>query len=159
MGELLLVLSFVAFLVGCGALGEREDPVVDAGPEDAVAVQLAAAAGRAEAALGRLSRIEASVAPIEWSAPPELVPDELLEEVSIDWTGPIGELTERLAKLAGYTYVVVGAAPVRPVIVDVHAVEKPLIAVFRETGFQGGTRVRVTVNARERLVEVMHRAR
>lgn len=157
MGEVLLVLGLIGLLVGCGALAERA-PAPEEGPEDVVALQLAAAAGRAEEALGRLSRIEASAEPIDWSAPPELVPDELLEEVSIDWTGPIGALAERLARLAGYTYVEVGAAAVRPVIVDVHAVNKPLIAVFRETGFQGGTRVRVTVNARERLVEVVHRA-
>ena len=155
-----VVLALVALvaLVGCAGLDTREPPpVVEEGPGDAVALRLAAAAGRAEEALGRLSRIEASVAPIEWSAPAELVPEELMVPVSIDWTGPVAEFASRLATLAGYKFVVVGAAPVQPVIVDVHARERPLIAVFRETGFQAGTRTLVTVDARWRIVEVVHR--
>ena len=152
-----VVLALVA-LVGCVGLETREPAlVVEEGPEDAVALRLAAAAGRAEEALGRLSRIEASDAPVEWSAPAELVPDELMAPVSIDWTGPVAELASRLAALAGYEFVVVGAPPVQPVIVDVHARDRPLIAVFRETGFQAGTRALVTVDARRRIVEVVHR--
>ena len=161
MGEVLVVLALVGFLVGCPALGTHEAPPPPPAPdaEDALAQSLASAAGRAEAALGRLSRIEASARPIAWSEPPDLVPEELMVPVTLDWTGPIGALTERLAAMAGYEYRVVGAPAVRPVLVDVHAVEQPLIAVFRETGFQGGTRVRVTVDARTRVVEVVHRAR
>lgn len=159
MVEWLVVAAALAFLVGCGGFGagEAPPPPPAPGPGDAVAQQLAAAAGRAEAALGRLSRIEASAMPIDWSAPPELVPAELMKPVTLDWTGPLGALTERLAAMAGYEYVVAGAAPVRPVIVDVHVVDKPLIGVFREAGYQAGTRAKVVVNAARGVVEVVHR--
>ena len=157
--DFITVLVLALALVGCVVLDTREaPPVVVEGPEDAAALRLAAAVGRAEEALGRLSRIEASDAPIDWSAPPELVPEELMASVTIDWTGPVDGLAARLAEIAGYAFVVVGAAPVQPVIVDVHARERPLIAVMRETGFQAGVRALVTVDADRKVVEVVHRA-
>ena len=156
--DFVTVLVLALALVGCVASDTREDPPVVEGPEDAAALRLAAAVGRAEAALGRLSRIEASDAPVDWSAPPELVPDALMRSVSIDWTGPVEALAARLAELAGYEFVVVGAAPVQPVVVDVHARERALIAVMREMGLQAGTRALVTVDAHRQVVEVVHRA-
>ena len=156
--EFLAIVVVLVALVGCTVFEGREDPPpVVAHPEDAVALRLAAAAGRAEEALGRLSRIEASREPIDWSAPPELVPEELMVGVTLEWSGPIGELAAHLAKLAGYEFVMVGAAPVLPVMVDVRAVGMPLIGVLRETGFQAGTRARVTVDTRRRVVELVHR--
>ena len=151
--------SACAVLSGCAWFrGPPEAPAAVAPGEDAVAQQLAEAAGRAEEALGRLSRIEATRDPITWAGAPEIVPEALLREVSLDWTGPLGELAARLASLSGYGYREVGTPAVQPVIVDVHSEQRPLIAVLREVGHQGGTRVKVIVDARRELVEVVHRA-
>ena len=147
-----------ALLSGCAWLRGPPAPGPAAPGHDEVAQQLAEAAGRAEEALGRLSRIEATRDPIEWSNAPEIVPDELMQEVTLDWTGPIGELAHRLARLSGYAYREIGADAAVPVLVDVHSVQRPLIAVLREVGYQGGTRVKVVVDARRRRVEVVHRA-
>lgn len=146
-----------AVLAGCAGLGGDEALVEEDSGEDVVAQQLAAAAGRAEAALGWLSRIEASRDPIDWRAPPDMVPEALMREVSLDWTGPLAGLARRLAELSGYEYEETGARPVQPVIVDVHSVERPLIAVLREAGYQGGPRVKLVVDARRGVVEVVHR--
>ena len=125
--------------------------------EDWMAQQLAAAAGRAEAALGRLSRIESTRDPIVWREEPEVVPEELLHEVSLDWTGPVAEVTERLAGLSGFRFQEVGVRPVQAVIVDVHVVERSVIAVLREVGYQAGTRAKVVVDARRNVVELVNR--
>ena len=144
---------------GCAGMGARE--VSESGDADAdadwVAQQLADAAGRAETALGRLSRIEATRDPIVWKEPPEIVPEALMRVVSLDWTGPLPGLVARLAELSGYEFAESGARPVQPVIVDVHSIERPLIAVLREAGYQGGSRVKVVVDARREVVEVVHR--
>lgn len=145
-------------LSGCAWFRAQPEPARQVAPgQDAVAQQLAEAAGRAEAALGRLSRMETTRDPIVWAEAPEIVPDELMQQVSLDWTGPLGALAERLAQLSGYAYREVGADAVVPVMVDVRSVERPLIAVLREVGHQGGTRVKVVVDARRRIVEVVHR--
>ena len=145
--------------VGCSALGlgEREE---DGGKswEYAIAQQLADAAVRAEMALARLARIQAARDPIAWEPAPENVPRELLREVTVDWTGPLRELARRLAELSGYEFRETGSPAVQPVMVDVHSVKRPLISVLREVGLQGGTRVRLLVDARRRVVEVVHRA-
>ena len=147
-----------ALLSGCAWFRGPPAPVQVTPGQDEVAQQLAEAAGRAEEALGRLSRIEATRDPIEWNNAPEIVPDELMQEVTLDWTGPIGELAQRLAHLSGYEFQETGADAVVPVLVDVHSVERPLIAILREVGYQGGMRVKVVVDARRRRVEVVHRA-
>ena len=154
-----VVLSGCAWLLEPRPERRASAPAVDgADPRrDWMAQQLAAVAGRAEAALGRLSRIEAGRDPIAWREEPRVIPDELLHEVSVDWTGPLPGLTERLAELAGFRYQEVGARPVQPVIVDVHAVEKTVISVLREAGYQAGTRAKVVVDARHSVVELVNR--
>ena len=126
--------------------------------EYAIAQQIADAAVRAEMALARLARIQAARSPIVWEPAPERVPRELLREVTVDWTGPLRELAKRLAELSGYEFRETGSPAVQPVMVDVHSVNRPLIAVLREVGLQGGTRVKLLVDARRRVVEVIHRA-
>ena len=157
LGAVLGVCGLCVVAGGCAGLGAGTAPGEQDAGEDAVAQQLAQAAGRAEAALGRLSRIEATRDPIDWQEPPDMVPEALMREVSLDWTGPLAGLAQRLAELSGYEYEETGARPVQPVIVDVHSVERPLIAVLREAGFQGGPRVKLVVDARRRVVEVVHR--
>ena len=144
---------------GCAGVGTQEAEVpVDADADaDSVAQQLADAAGRVETALGRLSRIEGTRDPIEWKEAPEIVPEALMRVVSLDWTGPLPGLAARLAALSGYEFAETGPLPVQPVIVDVHSVERPLIAVLREAGYQGGARVKLVVDARREVVEVVHR--
>ena len=145
--------------VGCSALGFGE-PAEDGGNswEAAVAQQIADAAVRAEMALARLARIQAARDPIVWEPAPGNVPRELLREVTVDWTGPLRELAKRLAELSGYEFRETGSPAVQPVMVDVHSVKRPLIAVMREVGLQGGSRVKLLVDARRRVVEIVHRA-
>ena len=158
MREAALVAVCGAF-VGCTALGLGKEPEdVGTSGEDRVAQQLADAAVRAEQALATLARIQAAREPIEWKAMPEDVPGELLREVSVDWTGPLRGLAERLAEMSGYEFRETGPPAVQPVMVDVHSVERPLIAVLREVGMQGGRRVKLLVDARRRVVEIVHRA-
>lgn len=160
--RVLAVLLLASTLGGCAGSPGWERPRPGPAPvpadrqQDWMAQQLAAAAGRAEAALGRLSRIEATRDPIAWREEPEVVPDELLHQVSLDWTGPLSEVTRRLAGLSGFTFQEVGARPVQPVIVDVHAVERPVISVLREVGYQAGTRAKVVVDARRSVVELVN---
>lgn len=138
-------------------LGDRAE---DGGEswERGIAQQLADAASRAEIALARLARIQAARDSIVREPAPENVPRELLREVTVDWTGPLRELARRLAELSGYEFRETGSPAVQPVMVDVHSVKRPLIAVLREVGLQGGRRVRLVVDARRRVVEVVHRA-
>ena len=155
-----LVLWGVCFVAaGCAGMAAQDAALSDDVDADAdsVAQELAVAAGRAEEALGRLSRIEATRDPIEWREPPEIVPEALLRVVSLDWTGPLPGLAARLAALSGYEFEETGARPVQPVIVDVHSVERPVIAVLREVGYQGGPRIKLVVDARREVVEVVHR--
>ena len=92
--------------------------------------------------------------PIDATPPPSLVPQELLREVGIDWTGPLDTLVRRLTEEAGWDYIEAGPEPAVPPIVEIHATSSPIILVLRDAGIQAAEMAAVTVDARARQVRI-----
>lgn len=134
-------------LWGCG--GGKPPP---AGPAslDAAEALLTEAALRAETALTRLSRLEAD--PESGGAIPRIVPGALLQRVDLEWIGPVEEAARTLAAKADYRFETAGAAPARPVMVELRARNRPLIMVLRDAGLQAGTAAALTVDGDRGLV-------
>ena len=151
--------ALAAFAVGCVTDGGLQAPVPQeagpgAGEPDLAEIRLVAAALRAEEALTGLRRALAADRPLEDTPAPRLVPEALGRRVSLDWTGPLETLAERLADEAGYGFEAAGAGPVRPLIVDIDAVARPLIAVMRDAGIQAGTAGLLVVDATRDVVRL-----
>lgn len=108
------------------------------------------AALRAETALARLARLEG--APEGGGAIPRIVPAGLLERVDLSFVGPVETLVEELAGKAGFRFERSGAAPARPVMVEVRARSRPLIMVLRDAGLQAGAAAALVVDAERGLV-------
>lgn len=147
------------FVVGCVTDGGLEAPGPQgggqgAGEPDLAEIRLVAAALRAEEALSGLRRALAADRPLAETAAPRLVPEALGRRVSLDWTGPLETLAERLADEAGYRFETSGAGPVRPLIVDIDVVARPLIAVMRDAGIQAGTAGLLVVDATRDVVRL-----
>ena len=123
---------------------------------DGISLRLAASVDRASTALETLAAVEQTRTPLATVSPVTDAPRELLRSISVNWVGPIEQITERLAERVGYNFNVVGIRPPVPVVVTLNAVEKPVIEVLRDLGLQGGTRADVVVNAENRTVEVSY---
>ncbi len=143
---------FLLVLVMTSACAARDhgDTVADVAAEDPAVLRLVEAATRAERALLALARDGGEMN----ASPPRVVPEELLQKVSVDWIGPLEPLAADLAERAGYRFTRSGPPPVRPHMVTIHARGTPLVLVLRDAGLQAGDTVRLVVDARAREIRV-----
>ncbi|WP_419901139.1 DotD/TraH family lipoprotein [Kiloniella sp.] len=107
-------------------------------------------------ALATLSRIESAKTPLLAAKAPGLIPDILKQPVTIDWTGPLDGVAQRLATLARYEFQVIGKTPAVPVIIHLASKDIPLIEAFKNTGQQAGTRALLRIDTRRSKVEIIY---
>ena len=145
-----VIASMALAPAGCLHLAQAPPEAAAPPPLDAAEAMLTEAALRAQTALSRLARVEAD--PSAGAEIPRMVPEGLLRRVDLSWTGPLHELVRVLAADAGFALETAGAAPARPVMVDIRAERRPLVMVFRDAGLQAGAAAALTVDADRRLV-------
>lgn len=76
--------------------------------------------------------------------------------IDIDWTGPIGPLTDKIARLTGYRIKFLGREPAIPILVTV-TVRRGIIAeVLQNASLQAGKRAQVLVYPSNRVIEVRY---
>lgn len=131
------------------------DPQLVAQP-DKVSMMLAQAADKASNALESLAAVEQTRTPA--ASVPAIVgaPPELNRAVTINWVGPVDQLTNLLANKASYRFEVLGSVPATPIVVSVDVTNKPIIEVLRSIGLQLGARADVHVDSVGRIVELSY---
>lgn len=132
-----------------------KDPQLVAQP-DKVSMMLAQAADRASTALEDLAAVEQKRTPAASVAAISDAPIELRRAVTINWVGPVDQITKMLADRAGYQFVKLGAEPATPVVVSVAATNEPVIEILRSVGLQLGARANVHVNSANKIVELSY---
>ena len=145
-------------LAGCQTLDMdwmKKAPAEPARAEvsDPAALRLAEASERAQEALSRLADARSRDMPASVAIPRHVVP-ELQRKVTVDLLGPLETVAERLADEAGYDFVVFGAKPPVPVLVEVDAKDEPLIFVLNNVGLQAGETALLTADAQRMLVRL-----
>ena len=119
-------------------------------PPDPARTRLVEAALRAEASLSRLATMTDAPAPLA----PRAVPPELAQKLTLDWTGSVDVLARSLAGRAGYEFRTAGPRPLRPVMINLVAVDKPLVQVLRDAAIQAAETVTLTVDAENRVIQL-----
>ncbi|MEA1938878.1 MAG: DotD/TraH family lipoprotein [Pseudomonadota bacterium] len=151
---LLAFLALVpALLGGCAADKGRELAVLEPDP---ITLRLAEAADKASAALQTLAMVEQARTEIINIPVVDEAPDELTRPVSITWVGPIEPVAKRLAERVGYGFNCIGATPTIPVVINIDALQVPVIEVLRDIGLQAGSRAELAVDAQNEMVEVRY---
>lgn len=156
-------LCTLTIMVGACALGActpgqplfNRTPQVAAAP-DKVSAQLAEAADRASVALETLAAVEQARSPGIAVAPIENAPPELRRAITVNWVGPVEQVTKTLADRAGYSFNTIGNVPVTPVVVSLDVENKPVIDVLRNIGLQLGMRADIRVDGTRRVVEIQY---
>jgi defect-in-organelle-trafficking protein DotD len=127
---------------------------------DIVSVKLAQAADRASKSLDTIANIEQTKNP----AVPPIQDDyanaspNMMQPVSVRWSGPIEQVTRTLAERAGLRFRVKGRQPAAPLIVNVDAYQQPIVHILRDVGLQAGTRADLSIDQNEGVVEVRYAA-
>ncbi len=154
--KIIMVSAAALLIVGC------EDPEVRpvATEPDIVSLKLAQSADKAARALDTIAHIEKYRAP---AAPPiqtddQGAPQNLMQPISLRWSGPVEQVTRAVAERAGLRFRVKGRAPGTPLLVNIDAYQQPILHVLRDIGLQAGTRADIAVDQNEGVVEVRYAA-
>ena len=154
--NLSLVVVLVA-LTACENNGLTVTPV--ATEPDLVSTRIAQAAEKASEALNTISGIEQQRSPAAPPAPDyNGVPPNMMQPITIKWTGPIEQITQTLATRAGLRFRTKGRMPPVPLTVNVDVYQQPLIDVLRNIGLQAGRRADLNVDGQGGVIEIRYAA-
>ena len=105
----------------------------------------------------KMTRIEKVVTP-ENANNAQRIPNavNLQAHASVDWSGPIGELTERIAKAAHYRLTVLGQPPSVPVLISLDVNDHSLTEILRDIDYQAGKKAFIHVYPNQQVIELRY---
>jgi hypothetical protein len=149
-----LIVWGLIVLAGCGDQSVSVKPM--ATEPDIVSVKLAQAADKAASSLDSISGIEQQRGPAPSVEDYSNAPANLMQPVTLRWSGPIEQVTKTLAENAGLRFRVKGNLPPVPLTVNVDVYQQPILHVLRNIGLQAGHRADLDVDAATGVVEVRY---
>lgn len=119
--------------------------------------QLLAAAQSIEQSLGTLAAAEKAENPPILNTAPLMTPEGGMGiKADVDWTGPIGPLVVKIAKLSNYRVKFLGQEPAIPILVSITVKRTPIADILQNASFQAGKRAHILVFPSSRLIEVRY---
>lgn len=141
----------------------RGDRAVTAGPAiaapDTVTLRLAEAAEKAANSLNNISMVEQARTPLPpGSEADDLAgaPPELMEPVTITWTGPVERFLTTMANRIGYSFRTTGAPSPVPLTVTINVYNQPLVKVIKSSALQVTGKADVVMDASRQLIELRY---
>jgi len=153
--SILLVITLSTFLVACASTTYKKPPYN--APSNDATIKLAEAATSVSNSMLEMARVEKVVTPPRIDNI-QTIPSTrgLLEHASVDWSGPIGELTERLAKAADLHLRVLGHPPAIPVLVSLNQADRPIAELLRDIDYQAGNKASIHVYPNSQVIELRY---
>ncbi len=143
----------IALLTGCASEQHANTLVAD---KDPASIQLAEAATSISQSLYQLTAVEKAATQTK---PPKL-PDPnsygMGNQVSVDWTGPIATIVQKIAGLTGYKTRILGTAPSIPIVVSVQAEDEPIGNILRNIAYQAHLRAQVMLYPKQKVIELRY---
>lgn len=152
-----LVIALIGTLLisGCGSPTFKKPPIN--APSDDASIKLAEAANSVSRSMLDMARVEKNIAP-----PSKdnvlTIPNayNLQARASVDWSGPIAELTQRIASAAHYRTRILGKAPAIPVLISLNATDESLAEILRDIDYQAGNKASIHVYPNHQVVELRY---
>ncbi len=130
-------------------------PPVNAASDDA-SIKLAEAAGSVSRSLIELARIEKAMKPVNKKNLVSVTNYNLQVRASVDWSGPIEELTKRLAKASYYRVRVLGKKPPIPVLVSLTVHDETVASILRNIDYQAGRKADLRIYPKTKTIELRY---
>lgn len=151
------VMLFVAsIMLSACATGTYKKPPYNE-PSDDASIKLAEAANSVSDSMLEMARVEKVILPPKGDnilAIPNAY--NLQARASVDWSGPIGELTDRIAKAAHYRLRVLGKEPAVPVLISINVKDESLAEILRDIDYQAGKKASIHVYPNSQVVELRY---
>ncbi len=152
-----LVLLFLAsaLLAGCAGTNYKKPPFNE--PSDDASIKLAEAANSVSDSMLQMARIEKVIKPPSHDNT-LTIPNSynLQARASVDWSGPIAEITDRIAKAAHFRLRVLGKAPAVPVLISLNIEDESLAEILRDIDYQAGIKATIHVYPNSQVVELRY---
>ncbi|KTC76049.1 lipoprotein DotD [Legionella birminghamensis] len=154
--KLALLIATAILLQACKGTGIYKKPPMN-DPSDDATIKLAEAASSISDSMLQMTRVEKSI------VPPNVdntltIPNayNLQARASVDWSGPIEELTARIAKAAHYRLRVLGPEPAIPVLISLNAKDQSLAEILRNIDYQAKHKANIHVYPNSQVVELRY---
>jgi defect-in-organelle-trafficking protein DotD len=165
-GKSILAVGLLALLSACSSQPTPQNVMMsyittDSAPAqttDADAQsQLSQAAGSVAQSLQELSAIQHATHPQAQLAPPiDPAKIGMAQQASLDWTGPIEPLMQKIAKASGYKLSIIGQQPSIPIVVSISIHNEPLATILRDAIYQAESQATVSVYPRNKIIELRY---
>jgi defect in organelle trafficking protein DotD len=141
-------------LVNCSTTFKK--PPVN-NPSDDATIKLAEAAVSVSDSMLEMARIEKVITPPSKDNT-LTIPNayNLQARASVDWSGPIEELTGRIAKASHYKLRVLGQEPSVPVLISLSTKDESLAEILRDIDYQAGKKAFIHVYPNSQVVELRY---
>jgi defect-in-organelle-trafficking protein DotD len=155
MKRLIPTFIVICILALAGCVSEHLPP---APPQsDPSSVKLAEAATQVDHSLQTLEGIRKAEYPDYDKDLPDPRTFGMTFLASIDWTGPIGPLVERIGDASGYRVRVLGRPPAIPIIISLEKKNVPLAIILRDADFQAADQADIFVYPARRTIELRYK--
>lgn len=143
-----------SLLTGC-AVTFKKPPVNN--PSDDATIKLAEAAVSVSDSMLEMARVEKVIYP-NGRDNTLTIPNayNMQARASVDWSGPIEELTARIAKEAHFKLRVLGRVPAVPVLISLSAKDVSLAELLRDIDYQAGKKANIHVYPNSQTVELRY---
>lgn len=144
----------VILLTSCH--GTLKKPPIN-NPSDDATIKLAEAATSVSDSMLQIARIEKVITPPRKDNTLTIPNAYTLQaRASVDWAGPIEELTARIAKAAHFRLRVLGKEPSIPVLISLNAQDESLGEILRNIDYQAGKKADIHVYPNSQVVELRY---
>ncbi|KTD79277.1 type IVB secretion system lipoprotein DotD [Legionella waltersii] len=151
-----IVLIFLCSLLLSSCVTTFKKPPVNNASDDAT-IKLAEAAVSVSDSMLEMAKVEKVITPPSKDNT-LTIPNafNLQARASVDWSGPIEELTARVAKAAHYKIRVLGKAPSIPVLISLSTKDESLAEILRDIDYQAGKKADIHVYPNSQVVELRY---
>ncbi len=144
-----------ALLAGCAHTTHRNPPYN--APSDDASIKLAEAASSVSDSMMEMARVEKVITPPERDNTLNIPNTYTLQtRATVDWAGPIHELTQRIASAAHFRLRVLGEPPILPVLISLNRQDHSLAELLRDIDYQAGKKASIHVYPNSQVIELRY---
>jgi defect-in-organelle-trafficking protein DotD len=153
--KLIVLLTIASLFAGCRSTTLMKPPIN--APSDDATIKLAEAASSVSDSMLEMAKVEKVIFPPEKDNA-LTIPNtyNLQARASVDWSGPIEELTARIAKAAHFRIRVLGKSPSVPILVSLNVKDDSLAEILRNIDYQAGKKAYIHVYPNSEVVELRY---
>lgn len=122
-----------------------------------VNAQLSDTARTVQHSMQRLAEIQTATHPnVQMPAPINANSIDMAQKASVNWTGPVEPLLEKIASASHYRLRCLGNAPAIPTLINLDVKEQSLAYIVRNIGYQIRQSANITVYPKQKMIELRY---